>query len=275
MGMDLLFSYSHLVIHYNKIIEILVRKWSEYVKKTIFYYCLCYTDFRIFGGSSMPKMIQVIFETGFDIVYLVSVIWIGVLILNKTKGSKSKQLFGYAAILLGVGDSFHLIPRMLAHFTDNGFVVYAKALGIGQLITSITMTVFYCLLLEAITKRYRMSLPKGQMALTYILAIARVVLCLMPQNEWTNPDSPVLWGIIRNIPFLLLGIEVMILSHRWTKQARDPHFDHLALTIFLSFAFYIPVVLVAGIYPIVGILMLPKTVCYFYIVWMSYRAISE
>ena len=63
----------------------------------------------------------------------------------KSKGNKEFLLFGIMAVVLGAGDSFHLIPRALALCTT-GLENYTKALGIGKLITSITMTVFYILL---------------------------------------------------------------------------------------------------------------------------------
>ena len=54
---------------------------------------------------------QAVIETIFDAVYLVSVITIGILMIRGSKGSKQFRLFGLMAVVLGVGDSFHLIPR--------------------------------------------------------------------------------------------------------------------------------------------------------------------
>ena len=42
------------------------------------------------------------------------------------------------------------------------------------------------------------------------------------------------------------------------------------LAIVLSFAFYIPVVLWADIVPLVGMLMIPKTCAYVWVVWMGF-----
>lgn len=49
------------------------------------------------------------------------------------------------AVVLSSGDSFHLIPRVYALLTT-GLEANAFALGLGKLITSITMTVFYVIL---------------------------------------------------------------------------------------------------------------------------------
>jgi len=42
------------------------------------------------------------------------------------------------------------------------------------------------------------------------------------------------------------------------------------LTIVLSFAFYIPVVLWADVSPMIGMLMIPKTCAYVWTVWIGY-----
>jgi hypothetical protein len=44
------------------------------------------------------------------------------------------------------------------------------------------------------------------------------------------------------------------------------------LTIVLSFAFYIPVVLWGDVHPLIGMLMIPKTLAY---VWTIYIGFSE
>lgn len=43
-----------------------------------------------------------------------------------------------------------------------------------------------------------------------------------------------------------------------------------ALAIVLSFAFYVPVVLWADVVPLVGMLMIPKTCAYVWVVWMGF-----
>ena len=94
---------------------------------------------------------QAIMETSFDVVYLISVITIGILMVAKAKGNKEYTLFGIMAITLGAGDAFHLVPRAVALCTT-GLENFTVALGIGKFITSITMTVFYILLSHQRTK---------------------------------------------------------------------------------------------------------------------------
>ena len=45
----------------------------------------------------------------------------------------------------------------------------------------------------------------------------------------------------------------------------------MPLAVTLSFAFYLPVVLLSGTYPPVGMLMIPKTLAYVWVVWMCWQ----
>lgn len=97
---------------------------------------------------------QAIVETLFDAVYLVSVITIGILMIRGSRGNAQFKLFGLMAVVLGAGDSFHLVPRALALCTT-GLENYAVPLGMGKWITSVTMTVFYVLLYYVWRQRYQ------------------------------------------------------------------------------------------------------------------------
>ena len=78
---------------------------------------------------------QAIFETLFDIVYLVTVITLGILMIRNSRGEKQYLLYGVMAVTLGCGDAFHLVPRAIALCTT-GLEHYTAALGIGKLVTT-------------------------------------------------------------------------------------------------------------------------------------------
>ena len=217
---------------------------------------------------------QAIMETLFDAVYLISVITIGILMIRGSKGNPQFRLFGWMAVVLGAGDSFHLIPRAVALCTT-GLENYTVALGIGKWITSVTMTVFYVLLYYVWRQRYGIRGQGGLTAVVYILAAARVLLCMMPQNQWLSADAPLSWGIYRNIPFALLGLLIIVLFYRSAKERKDSAFRWMWLTIVLSFGFYIPVVLWADAIPLIGMLMIPKTCAYVWTVLIGYFAMKR
>ena len=88
---------------------------------------------------------QAIMETLFDVIYLVTVITIGIKMIRGSRGEAQFRLFGFMAVVLGAGDAFHLVPRAVALCTT-GLESYTTALGLGKWITSITMTIFYVML---------------------------------------------------------------------------------------------------------------------------------
>lgn len=217
---------------------------------------------------------QAIFETLFDVVYLTTVITLGIRMIRKGGSVKQYLLFGIMAVTLGCGDAFHLVPRALALCTT-GLESYTAALGIGKLITSITMTAFYVLLYYVWRSRYQVTGKKEVTAAVWILSGIRVLLCMMPQNAWTSADAPLSWGIYRNIPFALLGLLIVVLFYRSAKEKGDSSFRYMWLTIVLSFGFYIPVVLFADAVPLVGMLMIPKTCAYVWTVLIGYNAMKK
>ncbi|MCI6739836.1 MAG: hypothetical protein MR579_03775 [Bacteroidales bacterium] len=217
---------------------------------------------------------QAIMETLFDAVYLTLVITLGVKMIRGCQGVAQFRLFGIMAVVLGAGDSFHLVPRVFALCTT-GLENYTAALGLGKWITSVTMTVFYVLLYYVWRQRYRVKGMGGLTALVYLLAGLRVLMCMMPQNQWLSADAPLSWGIYRNIPFALLGLVVILLFYRSARQHGDKAFRWMWLTIVLSFGFYIPVVLWADAIPLVGMLMIPKTCAYVWTVWIGYSAMKR
>lgn len=214
---------------------------------------------------------QAIVETVFDTVYLISVILIGITMIVKCGGKKQYRLFGIMAVVLGAGDSFHLVPRAFALCTT-GLENFTAALGAGKFITSITMTIFYVILYYVWRTRYQINGQRGITAAVYLLSASRIAISLLPQNQWLSASSPLSWGIYRNISFALLGLLIIVLFYKSAKEQKDQAFRYMWLTIVLSFGFYIPVVLWADKIPLIGMLMIPKTCAYVWTVLIGYFA---
>ena len=194
-------------------------------------------------------------ESTFDILYLIFAIVSGCVILVKAR-NRTQKLMGLSALILGTGDAFHLVPRVLNYFVAGDFTA---PLGIGKLVTSVTMTAFY-VLLYYVWLGYYGETRNRIAAAVWILAAIRIFLCAFPQNGWLQNSSDIKWGIIRNIPFVALGAVIGVLYFR--RRGQDARFRHVWIYILLSFLFYIPVAVGAGAVPVLGMLMLPKTVCY-------------
>ena len=212
-------------------------------------------------------MPQAIGETIFDALYLGFAITAGLIMLIKGNQPLVKK-FGLMAVLLGAGDSFHLVPRSYALWTT-GLEANAAALGIGKLITSVTMTIFYLILFYIWRERYKIKDGKKLTATMWTLAVLRVALCMLAYRQ------PLLFGVLRNIPFAIIGVIIIVIFAREAKKAEDAIFRSIPLAVALSFGFYLPVVLFSGIVPIVGVLMIPKTMAYVWIIFMGWQLYRE
>ena len=208
-------------------------------------------------------------ESIFDICYLLFAIVSGCIILKRAANRAEKEM-GLAALILGCGDAFHLIPRVLNYFVEGDFTA---ALGIGKLITSITMTVFYILLYDIWHEFYNDQKEKKHTVALWSLGALRIALCLFPQNAWLENGNNVAWAIIRNVPFVMIGAIICWMYYQ--KREMEKEFRYVWIYILLSFAFYIPVAVAAGIIPILGMLMLPKTVCYILMIVAFLRVVMR
>lgn len=212
------------------------------------------------------KLMPALPESIFDVAYLVFAVACGVLLLIRADGRRTVFIFGWTSLILGCGDAFHLVPRVLNYWTEGD---YTAALGFGKLVTSVTMTVFYLLLEYARRERYDIKGEKPVLLAAWILSAVRIVLCCFPQNEWFSSEPSLLWGILRNIPFAALGLLTVIM---WFRSAtRDRQLRCLWLAVTLSFLFYLPVVLFAQTIPLIGMLMMPKTCMYIWAIVMFLR----
>lgn len=218
-------------------------------------------------------MMQAIAETVFDVFYLGFALIAGLIMLAKGEGPLVKKA-GLMTLLLGAGDSFHLVPRCYALWTT-GLETNAAALGIGKFITSITMTVFYLILYYIWRDRYQVSGRKNLTLAMWGLSVLRIALCLLPQNEWLSYRQPLLYGVLRNIPFAVMGILIIVLFAQETKKTGDPVFRFMPLAVILSFGFYLPVVLFSGVLPVIGVLMIPKTLAYVWVVLMGWKLYKQ
>ncbi len=208
-------------------------------------------------------------ESTFDILYLLFAAAAGIIILIRGR-TRAEKLMGLASLLLGVGDAFHLVPRVLNYFVEADFTA---ALGVGKLITSLTMTLFYVLLyyiwLDVFGRREKRNVTIA----VWGLVGARVLLCAFPQNGWTTNSSTLAWAVIRNVPFVLLGGILLVLW--FYERMAYKRFRFMWLYILLSFLFYIPVTIGSSFVPLLGMLMLPKTVCYILMIVTFLLAVTK
>lgn len=217
-----------------------------------------------------------IFEPSFYVLYLALVLILGTIMIIKNKNKKEWLLIGLGFVLLGLGDAFHLIPRAIGIIKgtiDNPDIELNKYLGLGKLMTSLTMTFFYLLFYHFLFKRFKVERNKYVDLIIYLLVLIRIVLCFLPQNKWLTNDGSLLIGITRNIPFVIIGLITIIYSIKFKDENKN--YKLLFLYLILSFLFYLPVVFFSHLSPYVGFLMLPKTICYLIILIVLFKDLRE
>lgn len=204
-------------------------------------------------------------EIVFDIFYFISATIIGLILIFVSEEYSFKFLSGIMALILVFGDFFHLIPRIKVIIKGNE-ERYRKSLGRGKQITSITMTLFYLILWHIGIIVFQPTKVIFFTSVLYILAFVRIYLCFLKRNKWEERRPPVRPAILRNIPFLLQGLMVSALFFSFRNNTQE--LKYIWLAVLLSFAFYIPVVLFVNKNPKIGMLMIPKTLTYLWLMIM-------
>lgn len=96
-------------------------------------------------------------------------------------------------------------------------------------------------------------------AVLYLLALVRIFFCVAPTSGRAGAGN-----FARNVPFFLMGALVCGLF-----ATRAGGFPWMWLAVLLSFAIYLPGVCFSEKYPAVGMLMLPKSCMYLWIISMG------
>ncbi len=225
------------------------------------------------------------FESLFNITYLV-VVWFFVYLMSKyiktvePQNRKTAGLVRMAFILLAAGDTGHVGFRVLAHLLggiDTQVTLLGTQMslvGLGSLATAYTVTLFYMLFVYVWQSRYQ---QKATWFTNILLAagVFRLAFMALPANNWGSllPPQPV--SLYRNLPLILQGIGIMGLILYSAYRSNDTPFKWIGWMIAVSYAFYLPVILFAHRFPLIGMLMIPKTCAYLVVAWIAYKGLWQ
>lgn len=214
-----------------------------------------------------PKMPDIM-EAIFDAAYLIFDLIAGILFFTFAKGNTLFILYGILTLTLCGGDAFHLVPRIIRAVKGSNEKI-KKQLGIGLQVSSITMTAFYIILMYVWKYTFpELSAPVAVEAMIWISAVIRMIICLLPQNNWCTDDGNMKLSIIRNAVFAVTGIGVIIL-YVISGNTGGYHMTRMVAAIIISFGCYLPVTLFSKTKPKIGLLMIPKTCAYMWIIVMG------
>ncbi len=219
--------------------------------------------------SDTPRVPDLM-EAVFDTCYLLFDLIAGILFFAFSHGSPLFLLYGVLTWTLCFGDAFHLVPRVLRAVKGSNEKI-ERQLGIGLQISSITMTIFYILLLYIWKQTfYEMTAPVMLEILIWVSAAVRIVVCMLPQNNWCGEEGNCKLSVIRNAVFVVTGICVIVL-YVMSGNTYGYHMTRMAAAIVVSFGCYLPVTLLSKKMPKIGMLMIPKTCAYIWMIVMGLR----
>ena len=214
--------------------------------------------------AQMPDLMEAVFDAASVILALIA----GVLFFAFSHGNLLYIVYGILTLTLCGGDAFHLVPRIIRAVHGSSEKI-KRQLGIGLQVSSVTMTVFYILLLYIWKFTFpELSAPAAVEAMIWISAIVRIAICLLPQNNWCSEEGNLKLSILRNAVFAVTGIGVILL-YALSGNASGYHMTRMVAAILISFGCYLPVTILCKKYPKVGLLMIPKTCAYNWMIVMG------
>ncbi len=230
----------------------------------------------------MDETVRIWLETSFNIFYL---IFISILVLamyvrlpNVNPRNKGTALcILWAFLFLALGDLGHVGARVVA-FSMGGLDAKITLLGssimiapIGSIMTAWTFTLFYVCMVLMWKARFN---KKFEIAafIVFLLAIIRSILMLLPGNTWDGEQQEDFSFMIRNIPLVMMQIGTVYLIIRDAIATDDTVLKWIGGMIIISLVCYAPVVFLLTYYPLIGMLMIPKTIAYMAIALISFRS---
>jgi hypothetical protein len=216
----------------------------------------------------MSETMRMWVEVIFNISYLL-VVWALVIVMWRRRGELSgdtlrlSNLVTGAFALLALGDTGHVGFRVWAYALGSleSRVAGISLVGVGALATAITVTFFYMVMLEA----WRVRFHKTFGWFEYLLlaaGVVRLIIMAFPFNDWSATVPPQPYSLIRNLPLMLQGLGLAYLVLREARLSQDRTFTWIGVSILVSYACYTPVILFVQQVPVIGMLMIPKTMAY-------------
>lgn len=229
----------------------------------------------------MTEEFRMWLEIGFNLTYLLVIWWLVITMMIKYRDlnpaiRQQARLVVGAFGLLAIGDSGHVGFRVFAYLYGGlessirlmGFQI--SLVGLGALMTAVTVTIFYVLMLALWQVRFQKPYRWFEISI-FIAAIVRLALMMLPVNQWQLTVPPQPWSLVRNVPLIFMGISIAYLILREALKVKDQTFTWIGIMILLSYACYLPVILFVQQNPLIGMLMIPKTLAYVAIGFLAYN----
>ncbi len=221
-----------------------------------------------------------LFEAVFNTIYITIVALLVVKMFQRLSGvpapgRKTALYMATAFALLIAGDALHLLFRVIgfARGTMDSALsfgpVRVNLVGMGSLITYVTLTLFYVLILYAWRNHFQK--PFGAAgAILLSAACIRLLFIAVPENQWNSPVPVQPWFAYRTIPFIIQqgGTGLLLLASG--LRGRDTFFTLIGMMMTAAALAFVPFTFLIHRFPVIGMLMVPITITYIIMAYTAY-----
>ena len=217
---------------------------------------------------------QMIFEPIIFIVYLMIVILMGSYMLKNSVGIKYHKIFGSLALSLSLADGIYIIPRMYAVLTT-GIEDNLRVIGWGRMGNAIIITIFFLILYDAYNERFNKQNNKALNKTFFVLAIIRIILCVLPGNKWFELTPSSTYALIRFMPLAIMGLLLIIIMYIHSMKLRDTNFKLICISTFFSMLFIEPLIFFPESRTGILILTILRTISLTSIIFIDYKDLRD
>ena len=205
-----------------------------------------------------------VIKSTFYFVFIIIALFTSITMLTNAKGDRRISIFGLIVLFLGIGEAFHLVPRIIEIFTGNTENLQPY-IDYGRVISSISIIFVYLFLFWFWKIYYKVSSPKNvDVALITLGVIGIVLSVILKSTDYTYMI------LIRNLPTIVIGTIIVYYFKRSSLSITKDSFRHLWLAVSLGLVFTTGFELFSSSYSFLIILMMPKTLVYIWLVLMGY-----
>lgn len=207
-----------------------------------------------------------IIKSSFYIIFLVLSIIVSTKLLLGSKGNVLRKILGITILFLGIGEGFHIVPRIFEIFTHD-LEKFGSLIELGRFVSSITILFVY-LYLYWFWKTYYKAEDNKVLELTLlILYFIGIALSIIFRD-----NTGYLLVLLRNVPVLIMGGIIIVLFRKQSNTETENGFKFLWIALLLSLVFTISFELLHIKIEFLTILMMPKTLMFIWFVVMVYLA---
>lgn len=154
----------------------------------------------------------------------------------------SKKRFSYITIgLLGLsivlGEAFHIVPRILQYLNVNTLDIY-EMLGMGQVISSILMTLAFICFYLVYKLKYQNKTNQGLDIAIYSFAIFKILFSLIDSTDAVLSNN-VMIVLMRNSPYFVMAGLLLYVGYSSATKKDNLYVSFLFVYLSISFAAYL------------------------------------